>query len=170
MRMSISYRRQRFYREYLATGGNGSLAARNVGCPANSAGQQAYEMLNDPEGQKFLMELTVELDKHLLMTAADVKNELALLASSNVMTIFSSVHNFHSFNSVKIEVLNVMIGKSVEIGIYIYNASFAFRFINSNIIDPTLITLEYPYLSITIFLTNFTILGYIIWIGYTTNT
>lgn len=86
--MSISYKRKRFYQEFLIDG-NGTAAAKRAGYAANSAGVQASQMLADPEGQKYLNELLTDLNRDLHMSAADVKNEVGKLASADLRGIFN---------------------------------------------------------------------------------
>ena len=84
---TISYKRRRFCYEYLKDH-NGLQAAKRAGYSPHTAGQQAAQMLADPETVEFLMALSEDLDQYLLMEAADVKNEIAKLAGSDIRGIY----------------------------------------------------------------------------------
>jgi len=85
--MSISYKRRLFYKYYLVSG-NGKEAALKANYSARSASTQASQMLQDPEGQEYLAELMADLDQLLHLSAADVRNELAKIATCNIQGIF----------------------------------------------------------------------------------
>lgn len=88
MRMSISYKRKRFYREYLIDG-DGTAAAIRAKYSPHTAQVQASQMLADTEGQEYLNGLMVDLNQDLHMSAADVKNEIGKLASADPRGIFN---------------------------------------------------------------------------------
>lgn len=86
--MSVSFKRKRFYKEYLIDG-NGTAAAIRAGYSPKTAQVQASQMLADPDGQKYMNELLTDLDQLLELTAADVRNEVGKLATSDVRGIFN---------------------------------------------------------------------------------
>ncbi|MGD9382035.1 MAG: terminase small subunit, partial [Candidatus Thorarchaeota archaeon] len=63
-------------------------AAIRAGYAPKNADVQAAQMLKDPEGQKLMEELIYDLNDHLLLEAADVKNEIGKLATSDLRGIF----------------------------------------------------------------------------------
>ena len=83
----ISFKRKRFYREFLKDQ-NGTKAAIRAGFSVHTAGCQASQMMNDPEGLEYYFSLLDDLNEHIMMEAADVKNEIAKLASSDVRGIY----------------------------------------------------------------------------------
>jgi len=76
-----------FYKQYLIDG-NGTAAAIRAGYSMKTAQVQASQMLADADGQKYMNELLQDLDQLLELSAADVKNEIGKLATSDVRGIF----------------------------------------------------------------------------------
>jgi len=86
--MSVSYKRKRFYREYLKSG-NGAEAAIIAHYSAKTAQVQSSQMLKDPEGMKYYFKLLGDLNERIMVDAVDIQDELGKLAMSDVRGITS---------------------------------------------------------------------------------
>ena len=118
--MSLSYKRKRFYREYLRCG-NGTTAAILAGYSERSAHARASEMLKDPEGLEYYMGIMDDLNERIMCDAEDVKNEFAKLGLSDIRGIVSEdgerlvpIHKLDDFTAASIAAVEVVTRKDKD--------------------------------------------------------
>jgi phage terminase small subunit len=82
--MELTLKQERFCREYLKNGFNGTQAAISAGYSQKTANEQAARLLAKVSIKEFIQKAKKEIDDKDIMTATEILKELSIIAKSDL--------------------------------------------------------------------------------------